>query len=167
MKSRASIAIALVPLVLLVALGAWARHRIGVVLTASIPVGFYLRDEVRPEKGEIGVFRMWPTLAHLAHARGYAPPSVDLLAKYVRAVGGDHVCARDGKLLINGELAGEVRTVDSWGRQLPHTEICEVLGESEVFLLGSHRLSFDSRAFGPIPRELVNVRYRPLLTWNE
>ena len=89
------------------------------------------------------------------YERKYVPPAIKLLAKPVAAIGGDHVCLRDGWLRINGAVAGTVRETDDQGRPMPCHRLCRDLEPDEVFLATAHDNSFDSRNFGPVKRQDV------------
>jgi signal peptidase I len=92
------------------------------------------------------------------HARGQLggpvvpdPRSRDLnLTKRVIGVPGDTVVARDGRAIVNGKKADDIRT-DAFAPL--H------LGAKQYFVLGDNRsFSQDSRDFGPVPRDAIFAR---------
>jgi type IV secretory pathway protease TraF len=54
---------------------------------------------------------------------------------------------------------------DTQGRTLPRYRGCVTLETSEVFVLGPHPQSFDSRYFGPIATTDIQATATPLWTW--
>jgi conjugative transfer signal peptidase TraF len=109
----------------------------------------------------------WPPepAAALADDRHYLPRGVPIL-KEIGAVDHQFVCLRDGIVSIDGVPAAQTRQRDGVGRELTSWNECRALADNELFLLGRHSdASFDSRYFGPIPREAVIGKATPLWTW--
>ena len=134
--------------------------------TESAPRGWYLlrgSDALRP--GDIALVRLPHEAAQLADARGYLPVGMPLI-KQVAAAEGTEVCVRDGQVLVEGALSGRTLDRDRRGRGLAAWPGCRRLDADEFFLLStSETASFDSRYFGPVPRESVLGRVVPLWTW--
>ena len=123
-----------------------------------------LFDPFQP--GDWIVTRLPAEVIRLAAERDYLPAGVPLL-KRVAAISGDHVCARDAHVWINGVPRAAVLSMDRHGRPLQAWRGCRVLAAGELFLLSTARpASFDSRYFGPILRQAVHGRARPLWTWD-
>lgn len=131
-------------------------------LTASVPVGVYLRSAEALRVGDFAVVFIPPRYRDLAHRRGYLPRHRQLV-KIAAARAGDAVCRMGSRVWIAGYRAVWVRRTDAAGRPLPTWHECRVLKANEVFVLGSRADSFDSRYFGPIDRRLVIGRVIPIL----
>jgi conjugative transfer signal peptidase TraF len=134
--------------------------------SVSAPRGFYLFAPAKDIRIGSAVFVQLPTaIAGFAAARDYLPLGVPIL-KRVGAVSGQHVCLREGTILIDRKFAAWLQTVDGHGRPMPHWVGCRVLDDDELFLLStSSPASFDSRYFGPVSRSSVIARATPLWTW--
>lgn len=133
--------------------------------TASAPVGFYWLADERPVVGDLALVRPPSALARWLAIRGYLPLNVPLI-KHVAAVGGQAVCVRNGVVLIDGRVVGAILKRDLIGRPLRAAGTCRRLGEGEVFLLNpAAPRSLDGRYFGPVSRDCVVGRLRPLWTW--
>ncbi|MEJ1962244.1 MAG: S26 family signal peptidase [Gammaproteobacteria bacterium] len=103
--------------------------------------------------------------ARLAHERHYLPLTVPIL-KRVAARSGQRVCERHGAVEIDEQLVAHARLRDGVGRPLEPWNGCQMLEESEFFLLSrGSTASFDSRYFGPIHSDAVIGRAIPLWTW--
>jgi conjugative transfer signal peptidase TraF len=126
-------------------------------LSASVPRGLYLvRHVATLERGMLVLVQPDTVLETLLVARGYLPAGMPLL-KPVVALGGDAVCVVDAEVRVNGTvLATTVVDADSEGRPLPQWQDCKTLTAEEVFLLSTADVrSFDSRYFGPVPRQTI------------
>lgn len=134
--------------------------------TTSAPVGFYRIDQPPPQVGDLVVVRPPPELASWMAARRYLPRNVPLI-KYIAALGGQHVCGREGRVLIDGQRAAVTLPKDRLGRRLHPFEGCRRLQADEVFLLNAEAPhSLDGRYFGPLPSASVVGRATPLWTWS-
>lgn len=134
--------------------------------TASAPLGFYWLTEEAPVVGDLVLVRPPPELARWLAVRGYLPLNVPLI-KHVAAVDGQHVCARGEVVAMDGRAVGKILKRDMVGRPLGAAGTCRRLGEGEVFLLNpAAPRSLDGRYFGPLSRDCVVGRLRPLWTWS-
>lgn len=106
------------------------------------------RRETTPERNVI--------IAYLSQQAAPIIQNGTLMGKVVRGMPGDTVeILKDERILINGQEVARgmphlygINAVDQgrfFGRR--------VLGENEYWVMGMHRLSFDSRYWGPIHRE--------------
>jgi conjugative transfer signal peptidase TraF len=135
--------------------------------SASAPKGWYvMRPLHRAKPGDYVIAALPAPMARLAASRGYLPVSVPLL-KRVGAIGGAHVCTREGRIYVDGKLAAVIRPHDGKGWAMPVWQHCRWLLHNELFLLGAtESASFDSRYFGPITADAVKGLAVPLWTWN-
>ncbi|MBO6767321.1 MAG: S26 family signal peptidase [Erythrobacter sp.] len=134
-------------------------------VTASVPTGLYhIRGKASLHVGERVAIDPPPQLRAILAERGYLPRSVPLL-KEVAALTGDTVCRSGLTITINGERAGEARTLDSLSRPLPTWQGCQTIAADEIFVMNrSAPGSFDGRYFGPIARAAVIGRASPVWT---
>jgi type IV secretory pathway protease TraF len=128
--------------------------------SASLPIGFYMRETRSPRVGDVVTVRARDVAASYAASRDFADPS-DRFLKYIAAGEGDLVCAEGSLVTINGRAAALRLEADAAGRSLPSWQGCEVL-RRRVFLLGRGRASFDARYWGPIPATSIEGVWRPL-----
>ena len=134
--------------------------------TASVPVGWYAVVHVTtPRAGDVLLAHLPSSAATIANERHYLPRSVPIL-KRVGAVAGQSVCVRNGLVSVGVETPVQLLERDGHGRPLTPWPGCRALNAGEVFLL-SHDSpsSFDSRYFGPIPKQLIIGRAVVLWTW--
>lgn len=118
-------------------------------LTPSMPIGLYLALDRRPVHGDLVLIEPPPRIRALAARRGYLSRQ-HLLLKIVAATTGDRVCRHGRAVSIGGRIRVWARRTDPAERALPVWYGCRVLRSGEIFVLGSHRASFDSRYFGPV-----------------
>lgn len=118
-------------------------------VSRSAPVGLYTVEGRRDlAVGDMVAARMPQAWRALAGARRYLPINVPLI-KRIAAGPGDHVCAVEADILVNGEWVGSRLERDGAGQSMPWWSGCRRLRESEYFLLMRHAASFDGRYFGP------------------
>jgi type IV secretory pathway protease TraF len=120
----------------------------------SVPIGWYLVAKRQPYLGEIAVIRPPEWVEIYASTRGYLPLQTPLL-KPVRATESSIVCRFGRYVFIDGKLVAIAKYLDTNHRMLPMWKGCRALKSDEVFVLGMHRDSFDSRYFGPVDRAQV------------
>lgn len=152
-----------VGLALLVALQ-WSPSPLRLVYNASdsAPRGFYVVEPTsQPRAGDLIVVRLRHDVAALAAQRKYLPIGAPLI-KPVAAVAPQHVCVDAGSVRIDGAFVGSTMAADAGNRPLTAWHGCRQLAGREVFLLGTHSASFDSRYFGPVDARDVIGRARPL-----
>jgi conjugative transfer signal peptidase TraF len=142
--------------------------------TRSLPLGLYRATRERLFAHGSVVLACLPTnVARFARERGYvwrghcsgsAPP----IGKLIFAIEGDTVGVSASGLSLNGKLVPhtEALPVDSRGRPMVRYPIgTYVVHRDEVWLYSPHhRLSFDSRYFGPIASSSIIAILRPLWT---
>jgi conjugative transfer signal peptidase TraF len=120
----------------------------------SVPIGWYFVSKREPNLAEIAVIRPPEWIEIYASTRGYLPLQTPLL-KPVRAIQGSIVCRFGRYVFIDGNLVAKAKYLDTKHRILPVWKGCRALKSDEIFVLGVHRGSFDSRYFGPINRTQV------------
>lgn len=150
----------------LVGAGQFMDHRPALALvneSPSLPRGLYLRKvAAEPVRGAV-VAVPQPVVAR-PYLRRLGMPDAVLLIKRIAAVGGDDVCAADGRVTTPGRIVA-VRSHDRTDAVLPTWRGCRRLAADELFLLGDTPSSFDSRYFGPVRRSDVVGVYREAMTW--
>jgi conjugative transfer signal peptidase TraF len=99
---------------------------------------------------------------YLVKKLGY--PKDTMLIKRVAGLSGDRVCRQDSVVTINKRTLVAARS-DRQGTPLPAWYGCRTLSTNEVFILGEHPSSFDSRYFGPVSRRELVGTYRAAITW--
>ena len=132
--------------------------------TPSAPLGLYYRQFGELMRGDWVLIRPPLVAGQLAAARHYFPPHIALI-KRVAARGGDRVCRSGEAISINGREMATAMKQDSRARDLPAWSGCVALKPSEIFVLNAPSASFDSRYFGPVPRDHVIERIAPLWTF--
>jgi conjugative transfer signal peptidase TraF len=131
-------------------------------VTASVPVGLYVRHAAPPRRGDFVLIRLPMHLRELPARRGYFPFN-RLLLKIVAASTGDVVCRLGARVWTGGHSGVWALRTDALGRPLPNWRGCGRLRASELFVLGPNSGSFDSRYFGPINHQSVVGAVRPML----
>lgn len=134
-------------------------------VTASVPTGLYsIGDAAGLRVGERVALDPPPRLRDYLAQRGYLAAGVPLL-KEVAALPGDTVCRGGLAITINGKPAGSAQTRDRIGRVLPAWHGCRTIADREIFVMNPRAPdSFDGRYFGPLARERVIGRARPVWT---
>jgi type IV secretory pathway protease TraF len=133
--------------------------------TASMAKGVYVRlGEVADlKRGDIIAMPMNGSARnYLVKGLGY--PKDTMLIKRVAGLSGDLFCRQGSVVTINKRTLVAARS-DRQGNLLPAWNGCRTLSTSEVFLLGDHPSSFDSRYFGPVLRSELAGIYRAAVTW--
>jgi conjugative transfer signal peptidase TraF len=133
--------------------------------TPSMAEGAYLRvgNLADLKRGDIIAMPMnGAARNYLAKKLGY--PKETMLIKRVVGLSGDFVCRHDSVVTINKRTLVAALS-DRQGYPLPAWNGCRTLSINEVFLLGDHPASFDSRYFGPVSRSELAGIYRAAITW--
>lgn len=91
-------------------------------------------------------------------------PADTMLIKRVVALPGETVCRQAGTVTVPGRTVHAERR-DSQGNLLPFWVGCHTLLPTEVFLLGDHPSSFDSRYFGPVLKRDLSGTYQEVISW--
>jgi conjugative transfer signal peptidase TraF len=131
--------------------------------SSSMPPGLYRASLAKPDIGDIVLIEPPAGFVRLALERGYFKSPVPFV-KEIAAAAGDTVCRHGRTISLGGVAIAQTMDADAKERPLPVWEGCHVLGKDDVFVLGSHAGSFDSRYFGPIARRAVLTRLVPLWT---
>lgn len=99
---------------------------------------------------------------YLVSKLGY--PKDSMLLKRVAALPGETVC-RHGEAVTVPERVVRAEKRDRTGTGLPSWEGCHTLLQAEIFLLGDHPASFDSRYFGPVLTAEISGTYKEFRPW--
>jgi conjugative transfer signal peptidase TraF len=88
------------------------------------------------------------------------------ILKPIIAGPGDRVDTTGDWLIINGKRVAPIFFTDGAGRTLPHWRDDRALRVDEFFVFSALiPNSFDSRYYGPIPRNQIGAVRIPLITW--
>ena len=157
--------------VIAVAVGLLGRLRMN--YTRSLPIGLYWAVRTGPiTRGTTVLVCLPAPVALFARERGYlwrgsCPGSAARVGKLVLAAEGDVVSLTRSGFSVNGRLMPRTAPLqtDSKGRGIVHYPYgVYAVGRDEVWLYSPHhRMSFDSRYFGPVPT--ANVESRMVAIW--
>ena len=133
--------------------------------TISMAKGAYVRtgnlDHL--EVGDIIAMPMNASAkAYLGDRLGY--PEDTMLIKRVAGLSGDTMCREGATVTINVKSV-RASLKDTMGNDLPTWRGCHTLLPGEIFLLGDHPSSFDSRYFGAVTRQELSGTYKAVMTW--
>jgi conjugative transfer signal peptidase TraF len=145
-------------------------------VSRSLPRGLYWRKDSKDSDVSVGdlvvVCAELIESAQWITARGYtgkgrcADGTAPLL-KPIAAIGPARVTVTDGGVTIDGQAIPESKPlpIDSNARILPARHGETLLSNDQIFLLSTyHRLSLDSRYFGPVQKVAITMNVTPLLT---
>lgn len=152
----------------LIMASAWQRADLRLVYNASdsAPRGWYVIERAeRLHVGDVALVSLSGVVAADAAQRGYLPRGVPLI-KAVAATAPQHVCVQPDGVRVGGQAAAAPLHADALGRPLISWRGCRHLQHGEVFLLGHHPASFDSRYFGPVSADRLIGRARLLGSWS-
>lgn len=126
-------------------------------LTESMPLGLYQFTKGNTDivKNDLIVFNIHQTS--------------DQLLKKVVGVENDHVVVNQEGVFLNGALVAnsKIFRFDSKGHPLTPKLLDKILVKNEIFAMGDHIQSYDSRYFGTVYVEENNIRKVHLLfTWS-
>ena len=93
------------------------------------------------------------------------PDEAAKLVKIIAAGPGEVVCRLGARVWVGGHNPVWALRTDTLGRPLPDWSGCRRLRPNELFVLGRHSGSFDSRYFGPVNRHSVLSTLRPILAF--
>jgi len=132
-------------------------------VTDSLPHGiYYVSKRSTYSRGDIVCFPIPAEVEPMVTGRGWLKKG-HLMMKPIAALPGDEVCLNGSSLSINNEQKGNIRSVASEGRPLPRYAHCGPLGDDELFVANAaDSKSFDSRYFGPIPKDEIKGRAQPI-----
>jgi conjugative transfer signal peptidase TraF len=124
-------------------------------------VGVYLTSSEPMVRGAAVMLTLASEAHRMAVAQGVIGRRRPLL-KIIAALAGDRVCRRGLAVSINGHSQVWARRIGHAGRPLPSWQGCRVLRPHEVFILGTHRDSFDGRYFGVVATSDLVARVVPV-----
>jgi type IV secretory pathway protease TraF len=135
-------------------------------LTDSLAPGFYVCQQLPEEEGvERGALVAFlppePALIDLMRVAPHL--HVHLMLKQMTALAPDTVCLQGHDVIVNGTVIAQCPLLEAY--PLHAAEGCHALGEDEVFLMGTHARSYDSRYFSSVPRPNLAATCTALWTW--
>jgi conjugative transfer signal peptidase TraF len=163
-RVRPGVVIAVITVIAVVGL----LGRLRMNYTRSLPIGLYWTVREGPiARGSTVLVCLPEPIALFARKRGYlwrggCPGSAAPVGKLVLAAEGDVVGLSQDGLSVNGRLVPRTEPLqtDSKGRGVVHYPYgVYTVVRNEVWLYSPyHRMSFDSRYFGPVPAASVESR---------
>lgn len=144
---------AVVFLATVLAIGLWLPGRISVTSSPSLDHRVFFLTRARPpyELGSYLLFRK-----KTDHAIS------DLLLKKLGCGPGDRLTVSNDAYFCNKRFLGRALEQDSMGRRLPHFIFNGTIPADNLFMIGEHERSYDSRYFGFIDAESVLKTAHPL-----
>lgn len=126
-------------------------------LTNSMPLGIYQFSQGNTDitKNDLIVLNI--------------PQTSDQLLKKVIGIENDHVVVNQEGVFLNGALVAnsKIFRFDSKGHPLTPNLLDKILVKNEIFAMGDHIQSYDSRYFGTVYVKENNIRKVHLLfTWS-
>ena len=153
----------------------FATQYFGVMIntSSSMPLGFYIKSNAKINRGDIVAFCLQPRYARTGLQHHYlkygfeCDGGVRPLIKQVIAMPGDNVQLADEYIAINNKLYFyKTFHQDSHGRHLTSFPRGTYFSKNEYWLIGANDPhSWDSRYWGPVPRQQIISRLTPLLNW--
>ncbi|MEQ9152796.1 MAG: S26 family signal peptidase [Parvibaculum sp.] len=137
------------------------RGQLHMPATPSVPFDLYMESDRPLQVGGYALVEVPSAAVDLARDRGYWAGS-PVWIKRIGAIAGMHVCVAGDQLAIDGRSIGRIFAADSAGRPMPRVSLCRELIGAEVFVLGDHERSFDSRYFGLLDRSDVRSTLTPV-----
>jgi conjugative transfer signal peptidase TraF len=133
--------------------------------TPSVKKGLYLRQKtISLDKQSLIAMKLHkPAHDYLVKTMGYDEDI--FLLKRISALPGERVCRSQSGLITIKDKSLKARSHDHLGHKLPSWQGCHVLKKGEIFILGDHPQSFDSRYFGPVRTSQLTGSYKELITW--
>ncbi|WP_174263721.1 S26 family signal peptidase [Hyphomicrobium sp. CS1BSMeth3] len=135
-------------------------------LSPSVPVGLYLPLPRAPTIGDFVLLSPPTSSRDLLYRRGYLRAGRPLI-KILAAGPGMRVCRLGRRVWINGDTKLWARRTDVARRLMPTWSGCRLLKRDEVFVVGVHPLSFDSRYFGAVDHHLIFSTVLPILLFRD
>ncbi len=144
------------------------RNRVTFNISHSLPRGLYWLTQVKApediEKGDIVLFKTPKKAEKYIYGRGYQNRDVKQILKMVAATEKDQISRKGSRLYINGLSNYCILIKDSLGNPLPQLSTKELQPhEGDLFVVGTHYRSFDSKYFGNIKRIDVKATAKLLL----
>lgn len=141
-------------------------------ITPSIKKGFYVRSSGEIERGDVVSVCLREPYKQIALERKYIAKGtkcfgVDPLVKEMLAVPGDTVILTAEYIDVNAHKRFlPTHRVDSAGRTLAAYPRGTYAHTSGYWLVGNNsEKSWDSRYFGPVRKEQIITKLKPLLVW--
>jgi conjugative transfer signal peptidase TraF len=152
----------------------FTTHYFGILInvTPSMKLGFYGKSTSLIHRGDTVAFFLadpYKTIGldKLYIEKGRKCNGADPLIKEVIAIPGDHVILNNDTIQVNGaQYFYRTSHMDSEGRALDIYPRGDYPNTTGYWMLGTYGgNSWDSRYWGPIPRDRILYKVIPLLTW--
>lgn len=150
-----------------------AAAGVRVNVTRSIPLGFYRTSAEPIRKGAYVMFCppqrevFKEALKRRYIDPGDCPGGSYPMMKRILAAKNDRVQIGPQGVTINGVPVpnSKPRLMDGARRALPHWSGNFTVQPGDVIVMGENKVSFDSRYFGPIPRQQISTVIQPIVIW--
>ena len=156
----------------LTALGLWcglSGRRLYYNVSMSLPPGWYVCQKLRAgtvlQRGDLVQLTPPAWVSDELHRIAPHQGVTQFWMKQLAARAHDTVCLAGDTVVINGTVVGQRVLLKTY--PLPALEGCVTLGQDEVFVLGRHAKSFDSRYTGAWGVQAIEGTCTPLWTWEE
>ena len=138
-------------------------------VTVSLPPGWYVCQKLRAgavlSRGNLVLLTPPPKVRDALHRIAPLQATTTLWMKQLAAMDQDTVCLVGDDVSINGAVVAHRVLLNTYA--MPPLEGCMMFGQNEVFLLGSHTKSFDSRYTGAWDASAIEGTCTPVWTWEE
>jgi type IV secretory pathway protease TraF len=138
-------------------------------VSVSLPPGWYMCHPVATgtvlHRGDLVQFTPPQWVRDALHRIAPQQATTPLWMKQLAAMDHDTVCLWGDDVVINGAVVAHRVLLTTY--PLPSLNGCVTLEKNDVFLLGSHAKSFDSRYTGAWDVQAIEGTCTPLWTWKE
>lgn len=156
---------------ILVVVSMVAYNKLLINISPSLKEGLYIKISGDLHRGDTVSFCLHEPYMSIALKNGYIAKGIrchgsDPLLKKIVAIPGDHVILSDNSIIING-ITYAYKTLYYSNNQLikvyPRGDYPNTSG---YWLIGTNAInSWDSRYWGPINKNQIIAKVKPLMTW--
>jgi conjugative transfer signal peptidase TraF len=134
-------------------------------VSPSMPMGWYYYKPLTEIHRGQWVSLKAPDFAEQYLQRHHLVPHSGVLIKAIAGVPGDFACQQDSQLTVNHRVVATLLERDRFQQVIARQHFCRYLLPDEYLVLGlSDPRSYDSRYFGPVPRDQLLSEAIPLTT---